>query len=99
MIKENVLLFGGAFDPFHNGHVAMLDKAIGHLTIKRVLLIPNYRCPGKEIPTIPAIDRHQLLQQLIARLPQRKTDQIHYECIDYEVKQKNRIYNRYHCLS
>ena len=34
------LLFGGSFDPIHNGHLQILEKACTHLQIDRVVLIP-----------------------------------------------------------
>jgi nicotinate-nucleotide adenylyltransferase len=34
------LLFGGTFDPVHNGHVAMLNAAVAQLLPERAIIIP-----------------------------------------------------------
>jgi nicotinate-nucleotide adenylyltransferase len=40
-------LFGGTFDPIHNGHLAMAREAIGRCGLDRVLFIPANRPPHK----------------------------------------------------
>lgn len=37
---NETLIFGGSFDPIHNGHVAMLHAAIDQIKPSRTLLIP-----------------------------------------------------------
>jgi nicotinate-nucleotide adenylyltransferase len=37
---NETLIFGGSFDPVHNGHVAMLEAAITQLQPARTLVIP-----------------------------------------------------------
>jgi nicotinate-nucleotide adenylyltransferase len=37
---NDTLIFGGSFDPVHNGHVAMLNAAIEQLNPARTLVIP-----------------------------------------------------------
>ena len=44
------MLFGGSFDPFHNGHFRMIEKAITHFNIEEFVIIPNFVCPNKDKP-------------------------------------------------
>lgn len=42
-----VAIFGGSFDPPHQGHQQIVDKAIKHLKIDQLLVIPAYLNPFK----------------------------------------------------
>lgn len=46
MIKTGI--FGGAFNPVHNGHVRLAEEAVKQLKLKRLLIIPTYDSPHKE---------------------------------------------------
>lgn len=52
-------LFGGAFDPPHYGHVALVEGALNHFGLERVVVIPTGTAPHKEIST-PAEVRFRL---------------------------------------
>ncbi len=45
MIKIGV--FGGAFNPIHNGHVNMVREAFADLKLDKMLIIPTYQSPHK----------------------------------------------------
>ena len=40
-------IFGGAFNPVHNGHVRLADEAVKQLKLKRLLIIPTFDSPHK----------------------------------------------------
>lgn len=40
-------LFGGAFDPFHNGHLAICNSAERELGLDRLIVIPTWNAPHK----------------------------------------------------
>ena len=40
-------VFGGTFDPFHNGHLQMALTAVSEMSLDRMLLIPNGTPPHK----------------------------------------------------
>ncbi len=44
-------LFGGTFDPIHNGHLAVARAAIAACSLDRLLLIPNRLPPHKQSAT------------------------------------------------
>lgn len=58
-------LFGGAFDPPHNGHLALVDGALRHFGLERVVVIPTGSAPHKEIAT-PAEVRFRLAEAAFA---------------------------------
>lgn len=45
MIKTGI--FGGAFNPVHNGHVNLAKEAIEQLKLRRLLIIPTFESPHK----------------------------------------------------
>ena len=48
-------LFGGAFDPPHNGHVALVDTAVRELGLDRVLVLVAATPGHKRIETPPEV--------------------------------------------
>ena len=55
-------LFGGAFDPIHNGHVAVARAAAGRFRLDRVLFIPTARPPHKPACHAPYADRFRMVE-------------------------------------
>ncbi len=41
-------IFGGAFNPIHHGHLVMAQRAVEHLSLDKLLLIPSAISPRKE---------------------------------------------------
>lgn len=60
-----IVLFGGAFDPVHVGHVAMVDWALAQEVAWRVIIMPCYRHPFAK-PMAPYADRLQMCEQAFA---------------------------------
>lgn len=44
---QKIALFGGAFDPFHNGHVAAISHLLRDSRVARVLVVPSGDRPDK----------------------------------------------------
>lgn len=61
-------LFGGAFDPPHYGHLELVDGALRHFGLERVVVIPTGRAPHKAIST-PADVRYRLAEAAFAGRP------------------------------
>ena len=59
-------LFGGAFDPPHNGHVALVGGAIAHFGLERVVVLVSER-PGHRDVVAPAEARLRLAQAAFPR--------------------------------
>lgn len=54
-------LFGGTFDPPHEGHLAVARTARDQLALDRVELIPTRVPPHRRAPRAPAADRYAML--------------------------------------
>jgi nicotinate-nucleotide adenylyltransferase len=61
-------LFGGAFDPPHNGHVALTRRAIEHFALERLVVIPTGVAPHKQVRT-PGELRLRLAEAAFADVP------------------------------
>ena len=47
MNKDNVLLFGGTFDPIHHGHLIVARSVAEQLDVEKTILIPSANPPHK----------------------------------------------------
>ena len=45
--RQKIVLFGGSFDPIHNGHLAVAADAFKQLDADRLILVPARRSPHK----------------------------------------------------
>ena len=56
--SRRVAIFGGTFDPFHNGHLRMAVEVLERLPLTDLFLVPSARPPHKPSrPMAPAEDR------------------------------------------
>ena len=47
---ENIALYGGAFDPIHNGHLHLADEFVRRLSLRELILMPTAQSPHKTNP-------------------------------------------------
>jgi nicotinate-nucleotide adenylyltransferase len=58
-----IALFGGSFNPVHNGHLAIAEAARDGLRLDRILLVPCARPPHKDAPDLaPGRDRLAMIR-------------------------------------
>lgn len=77
---RNIAFFGGTFDPVHEGHLEIAEKAVLALQLDQVVIIPCRRSPHKtEKPGASDADRLKMLQLATAHLPWAMVD-------DYELQ-------------
>jgi nicotinate-nucleotide adenylyltransferase len=57
-------VFGGSFDPVHNGHVLPVEAAAMKFQLRRVLYVPARLSPHKEEP--PTDSRHRIAMVALA---------------------------------
>lgn len=58
-------LFGGAFNPFHNGHLTIAKTAIEKAKLDKLIFIPTGNAPHKKETNISRTDRLNMLESAI----------------------------------
>lgn len=81
---KKIALFGGSFDPPHNGHIAIVEKALEQLDVDRVIVVPTYLNPFKSGMHAPALQRLEWLRTIFATEPR-------VEVSDFEVAQERPV--------
>ncbi len=77
---------GGTFDPFHNGHMALISAALDSGRIDQLLVIPAGEPPHKQNdPVMPAIYRYEMTRKSLRDLPCTRV-------IDLEILKEGRSY-------
>ncbi len=61
----NVALFGGSFDPPHNGHLSIIHAALEQLDIDKLIVVPTYLNPFKTSSLAPAELRLEWLKSIV----------------------------------
>jgi nicotinate-nucleotide adenylyltransferase len=67
-------IFGGTFDPIHNGHLRTAFELAESLELERVLFIPAGDPPHRPSPRVPATLRLELVRAAIADEPRFALD-------------------------
>ncbi len=61
MEEKRIGIFGGVFDPVHNGHFAIVEAALENYSLDSIYVIPCNVPSHKPQPIIPANERLKLL--------------------------------------
>ncbi len=73
----NVCLFGGSFDPVHEGHRMIAARAVEMCGVERVFFLPCTRSPLKEAePFLSDAERLRLLELTLADAPWAQIDSL-----------------------
>ncbi len=65
-MKNNIILFGGSFDPIHIAHIKMADFAFKKLDAKQLIFIPAKQSPfKKQRPLFDDDDRIKMIEKVI----------------------------------
>lgn len=67
-------LFGGAFDPPHDAHLALARAAIAELPLDRLLIVPTGDAWHKTRPLSPGVHRLAMCRLAFADLPKVQVD-------------------------
>lgn len=80
-------IFGGSFNPIHNGHLTIASQVRERLQLDRILFIPTGEPPHKRgWPLAPARDRYEMVRLAIAGTPS-------FDISDIEVQRRGRSYS------
>ena len=75
-----IALFGGTFDPIHNGHLALAEQARQLTQAKRVLFIPCRQSPHKsEAPAASVEQRCEMIEQTLEPLDWAELSRVEIE--------------------
>jgi nicotinate-nucleotide adenylyltransferase len=66
---RNIALFGGSFDPIHNGHLAVARGADRRFNFDQILFIPSSRPPHKQRSLAPFPHRFAMVSLACAEHP------------------------------
>lgn len=67
-------IFGGTFDPVHNGHVHTAVALAEHLRLERLHMVPCFQPVHRDTPNTPADHRFAMLQQACSAHPRLHAD-------------------------
>lgn len=79
-------IFGGTFDPIHNGHLHIAYKALDRLKLDKIIFIPSGNPPHKHKEYIT--DKYIRYDMVKSAIEQEEK----FEMSDYEVKKKGKSY-------
>jgi len=86
-IRISAALFGGTFDPFHNGHLRMAIEVRETLGLPRIVLLPSHHPPHKpRHPVSEAQHRFAMASAAVSGLPG-------FEVSDAEIRREGPSYS------
>ena len=68
---QSIAVFGGSFDPVHNGHVMIARSALAELELDRLIVMPAAQSPFKPDQALaPAAVRMEMLRAAFSGEPE-----------------------------
>lgn len=91
--EKPIGLFGGTFDPVHNGHLRLAEEAAEHLGLARVRWIPAGQPGHREAPRVSSAQRLEMVRLAIADNPRFELDasEVGADCPSYTVPTLERL--------
>ncbi len=83
--KHRIALFGGTFDPIHNGHLLMAEAARESHHLERILFVPAGFPPHKRAPRASARERLRMVRLALRGNPS-------FGVSDWEIRQNRVVY-------
>ena len=83
---EHIAIFGGTFDPVHNGHLFVAEEICSKFQIDRLFFVPANVSPFKtQQRTTPARLRCEMLKRAVSGLQNKKMAVSEYEVLNQGV--------------
>lgn len=74
-------IFGGAFDPIHNGHINMMESAMNEYCLDRVIVVPSGHSPNKDESNMTSFEhRFNMCQIAVRNLKSITVSDIEHMC-------------------
>ena len=67
-------VFGGTFDPVHNGHVLTISELLEKLPFEKILVIPNFQPPHRESSQVSYKHRYEMVSMAFKDIPKTIVD-------------------------
>lgn len=83
-MQKRVGIFGGSFDPPHNGHLAIIQSAIKQLALDTLFIVPSFLNPFKNAFYFTPNTRLAWLEQITKNIDSKKCA---LSVLDFEVRQ------------
>ena len=84
--RPHIGFFGGTFDPFHIGHLMLVNELFAHAKVEKLLLCPAFKAPlRREKALFKACDRLAMVQAVASEHSRLKV-------LDYEIRRKRVCY-------
>lgn len=61
---ERIAIFGGTFDPVHNGHIAIAESILAQNLADRIVILPSFTPPHKQNRIITSFEKRFSMLQL-----------------------------------
>ena len=74
-----ICIFPGTFNPIHNGHLKMAEFALDKYNFDKIIFIPAYLPPHKEIDKELAKHRFEMVKLAISNNPKFEISDIEYQ--------------------
>ena len=81
-----ICIFPGTFNPIHDGHIKMAEFALKKYNFEKIIFIPAYLPPHKEIDNNLAQHRYNMVESVIR-------DNSKFEISDIEYRSENKSYS------
>ena len=75
-----ICVFPGTFNPIHNAHLKMAKYAIDKYNFDKIIFIPSYIPPHKNINPQLAEHRYKMVELAISDNPKFEISDIEYSC-------------------
>ena len=74
MSTKHYAIYGGSFDPIHNGHLSLAAHAVKECGVDRLIFMPAYVSPFKQDRKVsPGSDRIKMIESVLMRYRERNT--------------------------
>lgn len=92
-VRAPIGIFGGTFDPVHNGHLRLAEEAREALGLQQVVWIPAGQPPLRAVPLTAAAHRLAMVERAIASNPAFTVDaaEVHTSRASYTVHTLQRL--------